>query len=107
MGQPDLVRSYCPDQNSALVCYPRPCDSAAFYLGRDNLRSFRSKQTQSLIDFLLTQPRAVVMCTHRHSVETLRRVLPPGLHLATQMPLFGSAKFGPEGLCYLAVIERR
>src|SRR5262249_52051464 len=42
MGQPDLVRSYCPDQNSPLVCYPRPCDSAAFYLGRDNLRSFRS-----------------------------------------------------------------
>jgi hypothetical protein len=49
----------------------------------------------------------VVVFTHRHSLETLRRALPPDLRLLNQVPLFGSSKLGPDGLCYLAVVERR
>jgi 4-amino-4-deoxy-L-arabinose transferase-like glycosyltransferase len=107
MGQPDLVRSYCADPSTPIVCYPRNCDSVSFYLGRNDLRSYRSKQTHLMIQYLLTQPRAVVLFMHRHSLETLRAALPNDLHLVREAPLFGSARSGPEGQCYLAIVERQ
>ena len=43
------VLAYCEDRNLRILCYPRPCDSLAFYSGRDDLHSFRSKETNQLI----------------------------------------------------------
>ncbi len=103
----EQVVRYCGDPAVPVVCYPRNCDSVSFYLRRDDLRTYRSKQTPELIEFLRTKPRTVLLFTHRNSLETLRRVLPPGLALGDEAPLCGSARFGPEGLCWMAVVKRR
>jgi hypothetical protein len=85
-----------------VVCYPRNCDSAAFYLGRADFLNYRSKQTPELIEFLKTQRRTVILFTHRHSLATLRRMLPPGeLRLTEETPLFDSARAGLDGFRYL------
>src|SRR4029079_2775320 len=101
MSRPAEVLALCADRDTRVVCYPRNCDSVAFYLGRDDLQSYRSKETPALIRFLLDQPRAVVLFTHRHSLKGLRAVLPPDLHLTGETPLFGSAQFGPDGECHM------
>jgi 4-amino-4-deoxy-L-arabinose transferase-like glycosyltransferase len=110
-----------------VVCYPRSCDSLGFYLSRDDLQTFRSKDTPALIEQCKQQPRTVVVFTHRHSLETLRQVLPTDqLCLTDEMPLFDSARAGldgwkyllsksplgdgtrdsKEGTCYLAIVRR-
>ena len=45
MSQAAEVERLCRDSNTPVVCYPRNCDSVAFYLKRDDLRSYRSKET--------------------------------------------------------------
>jgi 4-amino-4-deoxy-L-arabinose transferase-like glycosyltransferase len=117
------LRDYCGDKQTPVVCYPRNCDSAAFYVGRDDLRSYRSKQTNALVVFLQERPRTVLLVTHRHSLQSLRHALTsdlqvveerrcglgrlPGLPdaLAQKMTwLLGETSLG---LCDIAVIERR
>jgi 4-amino-4-deoxy-L-arabinose transferase-like glycosyltransferase len=107
LGRSAALLRECADPAVPVICYPRPADSVAFYLGRDDLKNYRSKQTPALITFLQDRPRTVVLFTHRHSLKALRPVLPPELKITREAPLFGSAKFGPAGDCYLAVIERR
>jgi len=106
--RPQEVVRYCGDTKTPVVCYPRNCDSVAFFLGRDDFLSFRSKQTPSLVRFLLEQPRTVILFTHRHSLEGLRQVLPPSLTLTGETPLSGSWRSlaRPE-MCYMAVVERK
>jgi hypothetical protein len=101
-----VLERYCVDPEVPVICYPRPCDSVAFYLGREDFLNFRSKQTPELIRFVQQQPVAVILFTHRHSLEALRPVLPPGLRLGDETPLCGSARPGPEGLLHLAVVRR-
>lgn len=66
---------------ASIVCYPRNCDSVAFYLGRDDLETYRSKETPTLVQQLTRRPRTVVVFTHRHCLEGLREVLPPELKM--------------------------
>jgi 4-amino-4-deoxy-L-arabinose transferase-like glycosyltransferase len=106
LGRSAKLLRQCAAPEVPVVCYPRPADSVAFYLRRDDLKNYRSKQTPALIAFLQEQPRTVVLFTHRHSLKTLRLVLPPELVVTREAPLNGSAKLGPGGDCYLAVIER-
>jgi hypothetical protein len=76
MRQAAEVRRLCgPDRR--VVCYPRNCDSVAFYLGRADLPSFRSKEIDALRDLVQCQPRTVILCTHRHSLAGLKQLLPP------------------------------
>jgi 4-amino-4-deoxy-L-arabinose transferase-like glycosyltransferase len=98
MCRSDTVFAYCGDRAVPVVCFPRPLDSVAFYVGRADLRSYRSKETPQLVHFMLGQPRTVVLCTHFHSLEHLRTLLPPQLRLSrpTQVGLYG-----------MAVVERR
>ncbi|MGE3806745.1 MAG: ArnT family glycosyltransferase [Gemmataceae bacterium] len=105
MGRADEVATYCKDK--PVICYPRHCDSVAFYLGRDDFRSYRSKETPTLIQDLLDQPRTVILFTHRHSLEGLRLVLPPQLKLVKETPLSGSWRdwMKPE-YCYMAIVKR-
>jgi hypothetical protein len=122
LGRPELVRDLCGDPAAPVVCYPRPCDSLAFYLGRDDLRHFRSKHTHLLIQDLMERPRTVVLVTHRHSLEGLKQALPPPLRVTASTSLrLGPLGIGgpledslvellgetPLGLCHLAVVERR
>lgn len=107
MSREEMVRGLCEDRATPVVCYPRACDSVSFYLRRDDLKQFRSKDTRVMIDYLRQYPQTVLLCTHRHSIRSLREILPQNnLRIAMEAPLFGSAKLGPDGDCYLAVVER-
>jgi len=49
-----------------------------FYLGRDDLRAYRSKTSRRLRHLVRRQrPRHVILCTHRHSLRGLEELLPP------------------------------
>ncbi len=93
----DEVQEYCGDRKVPVFCFPRNVDSAAFYLGRADFRTFRSKQLDELVQALDERPRSVILFGHRNSPETLKRNLPPHLRLVERKPL---------GLCEMAVIER-
>jgi 4-amino-4-deoxy-L-arabinose transferase-like glycosyltransferase len=123
MQQAETVHHYCADPGTHVICYPRDCDTASFYLQRDDLRNFRSKDTEELRAELRAHPRTVVLLTHRHSLRGLHELLPPELHISDEahigladlpgMPdsiskhikqLAGETALG---LCDIAVVEPR
>jgi 4-amino-4-deoxy-L-arabinose transferase-like glycosyltransferase len=79
--QEALLRQYFDDPSASVVCYPRPCNVVAFRLGRDDLRTYRSKDIEELRTLVRSQPRTIVLCTHRNSLEGLRELLPPEVHI--------------------------
>ena len=85
MGRPNEVRELCADRDVAIICFPRSCDSVAFYLGRDDVRSFREKEMAQLLDALHDRPRTVVLCTHRHTLTGLRAALPADLRVVREV----------------------
>jgi hypothetical protein len=117
------VLAYCRDRDLRILCYPRPCDSLAFYAGRDDLHSFRSKETNQLILSLQAQPRTVLLLTHRHSLESVKFAMPPELAVVESKRLnLGDLPLVPKawskrlttlmgetalGLSDVAIIERR
>jgi 4-amino-4-deoxy-L-arabinose transferase-like glycosyltransferase len=123
MSRPNEVVRLCADPDATVVCYPRNCDSVAFYLGRDDLRSYRSKSIEELRLLVRTRPRTVILCTHRHSLRGLRELLPPevtvtdavhlglgdlpGVPRAVMKPLALLMGETALGLCDLAVVEPR
>jgi len=117
LGRPDEVRELCREPDVAIICFPRSCDSVSFYLGRDDVRSFREKQMVQLLDALHEQPRTVVLCTHRHTLKGLRAALPGDLRVAREIHFGVSEGLSDKvrtalgetvlGLCDGVVIERR
>jgi 4-amino-4-deoxy-L-arabinose transferase-like glycosyltransferase len=115
-GRANELRTLCGDPNTVVCCYPRSCDSAAFYLGRDDLRPTRSKFVHLLVAELLSRPRTVVLFTHNHSLAALKDALPPDLRITREVsfhrrvpgPNWLTSLVGetPWGLCDVAVIER-
>jgi 4-amino-4-deoxy-L-arabinose transferase-like glycosyltransferase len=107
MSHPDEVARYCGDPRVSVVCFPRNVDSVSFYLGRDDLRIFRSKEIGSLLEYLFERPRTVVLFAHRHSPDSLRHALPPGLRLTGLTPMSKSwaSAFRTE-FCYMGIVER-
>jgi hypothetical protein len=87
MSRPDEVRRLCSDPTTPVVCYPRNCDSVAFYLGRDDLHNYRSKEIEDLRYLVRTNPRTVILCTHRHSLAALRELLPPDVRIVDTVHL--------------------
>src|SRR5207244_11383957 len=86
MGSPAAdLRPLCGDPATAVCCYPRSCDSAAFYLGRDDLHPTRSKFVHLLVEDLLSRDRTVVLFTHNHSLAALKHALPPDLRIAREV----------------------
>ena len=94
-------------------------------MGRDDLKTYRSKETNALVYFLQKQPRprAVLLFTHRHSLEAFKFALTPDLEIIEQRH-FGLAELAglPKalaekmavlmgetslGLCDLAVVQRK
>jgi hypothetical protein len=82
----EVVRR-CADPKTPVVCYPRNCDSVAFYLGRDDIRTFRSKDIEELRALVRSQPRTVILCTHRHSLQSLKQLLPPEVMVVDEVRL--------------------
>lgn len=117
LRNPDVVEKFCSDSEVPVFTYPRNCDSVAFYLNRDDLKSVRSKYTQTLIEAMLAHPRCVVIFTHRHSYDGFKHLLPPQLRIAEMHSFRKSDREmdwidklvgdTPWGLCDLAVVERR
>jgi 4-amino-4-deoxy-L-arabinose transferase-like glycosyltransferase len=118
----DLVR-LCADPNVSVVCYPRNCDSVAFFLGRDDLRAYRSKDIEDLRALVRSQPRTIILCTHRHALRGLKQLLPPDTPIIESVHHgLGSIPGVPKsamrvlvklmgetalGLCDVAVVEPR
>ncbi|VTS07228.1 ArnT family glycosyltransferase [Tuwongella immobilis] len=113
VGRPELILPYVNDPQNAVVCFPRNCDSVAFYTGRDDLKSIRSKFTQTLVEDMLTRHQTVVLFTHRHSLNSLREILPPMLKIKQTISLEHENPNAlqrlvgktPWGLCDLAIVE--
>ncbi len=87
LHQEEEVRRLCGDPDTPVVCYPRNCDSVAFYLGRADLRAYRSKEIEDLRALVRARPRTVVLCTHRHSLQGLRQLLPPEVCIVDEVRL--------------------
>jgi hypothetical protein len=83
--RPEEVCRLCGDKSTTVVCYSRNCDSAAFYLGRDDLRCFRSKEIDGLRTLVRLRPRTVILCTHRHSLRGLHQLLPPDVRIVEEV----------------------
>lgn len=98
MNEPERMRNYCADPSTPVICFPRNVDSAAFYLGRSDFRSYRSKELAQVLELLDKNPRTVVLFGHRNSLNTLETRLPPHLHVTAAHEM---------GLCDMAVVERR
>jgi hypothetical protein len=95
-GPGDLLEQ-CRDPSTPVVCFSRSVDSVAFHVGRSDFQCFRSKQRKEMLAFLDQHPRIVLLFSHRHSIDTLRQLLPPHLRMTETAPL---------GPCDMAIIER-
>lgn len=71
---------------TVVACYPRPCHAASIRLGRTDIRSYRSKDFDTFRADLISRPRTVVLCTHRHSLQGLKQLLPPQCRVVAEAP---------------------
>jgi 4-amino-4-deoxy-L-arabinose transferase-like glycosyltransferase len=94
---PGELLEQCRDTSTPVACFSRSVDSVAFHVGRRDFHSFRSKQRREMLAFLDEHPRVILLFSHRHSIETLRELLPPHLRMTRTAPL---------GPCEMAIIER-
>jgi 4-amino-4-deoxy-L-arabinose transferase-like glycosyltransferase len=97
LNGPGELLDRCRDPQTPVVCFSRSVDSVAFQVGRGDFHSFRSKERRAMLAFLDEHPRVVLLFSHRHSIETLRELLPPHLRMTRTAPL---------GPCEMAIIER-
>ena len=112
-GRPELVGRFVADPDTPVVCYPRNCDSLAFYAGRSDFEKVTTRATNQLMVDCHHRPRTVILFTHRESLAGFRNTLPPSLEIAETANLrrgygrslldlvFGST---PWGLCDVAVV---
>ena len=115
-GRPELVARFVGPAEPTVVCYPRNCDSLAFYAGRSDFDRVRTKDTNQLMVDCHHRPRTVILFTHRDAFAGFRNTLPPSLEIAETATLargygrplldklFGST---PWGLCDVAVVVPR
>jgi hypothetical protein len=115
-GRPELVERFVDDPGTAVVCFPRHCDSVAFYTDRSDLRNVRTKDVNRMLVECHHRPRTVILFTHRESFEGFKRTLPPSLGIVEAVSLrrkYGNAildkLFGstPWGLCDVVVVVPR
>jgi hypothetical protein len=87
LGHDGAVARLCRDRTVPVVCFPRDCNAISFYLGRSDVRSYRSKDIEDLRDLVRREPRVVVLCTHRNSLEGLEQLLPPEVQVTERVHL--------------------
>jgi 4-amino-4-deoxy-L-arabinose transferase-like glycosyltransferase len=112
LGRPELVEHFI-EPDTAVICFPRNCDSVAFYTDRADLRSVRTRDVNQLFVDCHHRPRTVILFTHRESFAAIKQTLPPSLAIVESATLkrnyghglldrfFGST---PWGLCDVAVV---
>jgi hypothetical protein len=112
-GRPDLVARFVTDPSTPVVCFPRNCDSLAFYTGRHDFDRVRTKDVNQLFVDCHHRPRTVILFTHSDSLAGFRNALPPSLEIVEEsslkrkyrdagvQKLLGST---PWGLCDMAVV---
>ena len=117
MREAALVQELCGDPSVKVHCYPRECNSASFYLCRDDLVATRTKNIGDTINDCYSRPRTIIMFTHRHSMEAFAQAIPPHLNMKV-IPLadFRSKDredvmnwlcgASPWGLCSIAAVEK-
>ena len=71
------IHEQCGDPDTPVICYPRMRHSVAFYLGREEMTWFRSKEIDQFRQAPRENPKTVVLLSHRHSLTALGQVLPP------------------------------
>jgi 4-amino-4-deoxy-L-arabinose transferase-like glycosyltransferase len=112
-GKPELVERFVDDPDVAVVCFPRNCDSLAFYKDRSDMRNVRTKSVNQLMVDCHHRPRTVILFTHRDSLKGFRNTLPPSLEIVETVTLkrkgTGSildrlSGSTPWGLCDVAVV---
>lgn len=117
------IDQICAIPDARILCYPRESNAIAYHLKRDDLKNYRSKDFDEFREVLMGQPRTVILCTHRHSLQGLKQLLPDFLvvssehHCGLQVPKFlppsEAKKFVKAmgetslGLCDIAVVEHR
>ncbi|MBA4066173.1 MAG: dolichol-phosphate mannosyltransferase [Isosphaera sp.] len=115
-GRPELVGRFVADPSTAVVCFPRNCDSLAFYSDRSDLRNVRTRDVNRLLVACHHRPRTVILFTHRESLAGFRQAIPPSLGVVEEVSLrrtYGrgllDTLFGvtPWGLCDVLVVEPR
>jgi 4-amino-4-deoxy-L-arabinose transferase-like glycosyltransferase len=115
-GRPDIVERFVSDKQTAVVCYPRNCDSLAFYSGRSDFDQVATRDVNQLFVDCHHRPRTVVLFTHANSLAGLKNTLPPSLEIVETTSMkrkYGSSLLGkvfgstPWGLCDVAVIVPR
>ncbi|HVL11505.1 MAG TPA: dolichol-phosphate mannosyltransferase, partial [Gemmata sp.] len=113
-GKPELVAKFLADPETKVVCFPRNCDSLAFYFDRADLRNVRTKDVNQMFVDCHHRPRTVILFTHRESLAGFKRTLPPSLGIVEEVSLrrrYGNrlldTLFGvtPWGLCDVIVLE--
>jgi 4-amino-4-deoxy-L-arabinose transferase-like glycosyltransferase len=112
-GRPELVERFLTDTTTTVVCFPRHCDSLAFYSDRSDFRNVRTKDINQLFVDCHHRPQTVILFTHRESFRGFKQTLPPSLAIVESVSLhreyhhgllnklFGST---PWGLCDVAVV---
>ncbi len=112
-GRPELVERFVADREQHVVCFPRHCDSVAFYTNRSDLRNVRTKDVNELFVACHHRPRTVILFTHQESRLGFERSMPPSLGIEESVSmrrnygnklldkLFGST---PWGLCDVLVV---
>ena len=112
-GKPELVERFVDDPDVAVVCFPRNCDSLAFYKDRTDMRNVRTKSVNQLMVDCHHRPRTVILFTHRDSFRGFKNTLPPSLEIVETATLKrkGSSSVldkltgsTPWGLCDVAVV---
>ncbi|HEY2911683.1 MAG TPA: dolichol-phosphate mannosyltransferase, partial [Gemmataceae bacterium] len=114
-GRPELVEKYV-DVNETVVCFPRNCDSLAFYSNRSDFQQVSTRDVNQLYVDCHHRPRTVILFTHADSLQGFKNALPPSLRIVEETSLkrkYGSRLlnkvFGstPWGLCDIAVVAPR
>ena len=79
-----LVDDAVANGTTRVVCYPRPCHAASLRLNRNDIPSFRSKEFDAFRADLMSRSRTIVLCTHRHSLEGLKQLLPANCRVISE-----------------------
>ncbi|MBP3960438.1 glycosyltransferase family 39 protein [Gemmata sp. G18] len=112
-GRPELVERFVSDPDVAVVCFPRNCDSLAFYHDRSDMRNVRTKSVNQLMVDCHHRPRTVILFTHHDSLQGFKNTLPPSLEIVETSTLKRKGKSSildkfagatPWGLCDVAVV---
>ncbi|HEV3437795.1 MAG TPA: glycosyltransferase family 39 protein, partial [Gemmata sp.] len=112
-GRPELVERFVDNPDTTVLCFPRNCDSLAFYKDRSDMHNIRTRDVNQMFVDCHHRPKTVILFTHYESLEGIRQILPPSLEIVETVTLkrkngnpildklFGST---PWGLCDVAVV---